>query len=121
MNTTQNAGYKDLIVWKKGMDLVVLIYEMCNKFPIDEKFALSSQMKRASVSIVSNIAEGSKRGGKKEFKNFLSMAYGSGAELETQLEIARRLDFISDDKCYNLNMLLGEIMRMLNSFINKLK
>lgn len=115
------SGYKDLIVWQKGMNFVVKIYKVCNDFPSEEKFALSSQMKRASVSIVSNIAEGSKRGGRKEFKNFLSMSYGSGAELETQLEIAQRLGFITD-KIYNEVIgMLQEIMRMLNAFINKLK
>src|SRR3989338_6893095 len=84
-------SYKVLIVWQKSVDLVVAVYELTDKFPREEIFCLSSQMKRAAVSIPSNIAEGRFRSTRKDFTNFLRIAYASGAELETQIEIARRL------------------------------
>ncbi len=81
-------SYKNLIVWQKSMDLVLLIYSLTKKFPEEEIYGLTSQMKRAEVSVPSNIAEGSRRSSKKDFRNFLLNAYGSGAELETQIKIA---------------------------------
>jgi four helix bundle protein len=76
--------HKDLDVWKKSMNLVVLIYDITSKFPSDERFGLTSQMRRAAVSIPSNIAEGAARKGDKEFIQFLMIALGSLSELETQ-------------------------------------
>lgn len=114
-------SYKDLIVWQKAMDLVLEIYTLTNKFPKSELYSLTSQMRRAAVSIPSNIAEGRTRGYRKEFKQFLLNAYGSGAELETQIEIAKKLaetKLLDYSKAENL---LEEIMKMLNSMINKLK
>src|SRR3989344_4786346 len=91
MNTAITKSYKDLIVWQKGVDLSVLVYELTEQFPRDERYALTSQMRRAVVSIPSNIAEGRCRSTKKDFCNFLHIALGSAAELETQIEIARRI------------------------------
>lgn len=113
-------GYKDLKVWQKAMDLVVAIYTTTSKFPNNEIYGLSSQMKRAAVSIVSNIAEGSKRQTKKDFKHFLTMAFGSGAELETQLEIAKRLLIVDEKDFIHVDDLLQEVMRMLSTFISKI-
>lgn len=107
-------SYQDLIVWQKSMDLVVALYELLKKFPEEEKYGLSSQMKRAVVSIPSNIAEGSRRRSKKDFAHFLTISYGSGSELETQLEASRRLSFGKNLDYKTVDSLLDEVMRMLN-------
>tara|TARA_R110002050_G_scaffold204327_4_gene339828 strand:- start:29514 stop:29801 length:288 start_codon:yes stop_codon:yes gene_type:complete len=86
--------HKDLEVWKRSIDLVVLIYDLTKMFPDDEKFGLTSQMRRAAVSIPSNISEGAGRSSTKEFIRFLDIATGSLSELETQLIIVNRLGFI---------------------------
>ena len=86
-------SYRDLIVWQKSVELVVAIYKLTEKFPSVEVYGLTSQMRRAVISIPSNIAEGRKRGTRKDFRPFLVVAYSSGAELETQLEIAKKLPF----------------------------
>uniref|UniRef100_A0A7C4R546 Four helix bundle protein n=1 Tax=candidate division CPR3 bacterium TaxID=2268181 RepID=A0A7C4R546_UNCC3 len=90
-------SYKDLIVWRKAMDLVVEVYKITEGFPKTEIYGIISQMRRCSVSIPSNIAEGRRRSSEKDFKNFLIIAYSSGAELETQIEISKRLSFIDFD------------------------
>ena len=107
-------SHKDLIVWQKAMDFVAEIYKCTESFPKQEIYGLVSQMRRAAVSIPSNIAEGRRRGSVVEFLRFLRIAFGSGAELETQLEIARRLDFLREDQFFGLNERLGEVLRMLN-------
>lgn len=114
------SSYKELIVWQKSIDLVVAIYELTKKFPREELFALTSQMKKSAVSIPSNIAEGSKRGTKKDYRHFLFNAYGSGAELETQIIISQKLRFADDSNLVVVNKLLDEIMRMLNKMIQEL-
>ena len=114
-------SYKDLVVWKKSMNLVVEIYELTNFFPKSEIYGLVSQMRRASVSIPSNIAEGKRRGSLGDYRRFLRIAYGSGAELETQIEISKRLSFNMDLDFKKVDKLLDEIMRMLNSLIFKLR
>jgi len=113
-------SYKDLVVWKKAMELVVRIYELTEKFPSSELYGLTSQMRRAAISIPSNIAEGRRRGSKKEFLRFLLNAYGSGAELETQLEIAKRLPKTKNLDYTKVCSLLEEIMKMLNRMIKML-
>ncbi len=112
--------FKQLIVWQKSMDLVIDIYDAINKFPKEELYGLSSQIKICAISIPSNIAEGRRRT-KEDFCRFLAIAYGSGGELETQLEIAYRLKFIGDNQYKSLVSSLDEIMRMLNVIISKLK
>lgn len=119
MKETVNS-YKDLIVWKKSIELVVNVYELTEKFPKEEIFGLTSQIKRSAVSIPSNIAEGRYRGTRADYLHFLRMSYGSGAELETQLEIAKKL---SKTKILNYNKVAGlleEVMKMLNVMISKL-
>ena len=85
-------SYRDLIVWQKAMELVTVVYGVTEKFPKAEVYGLTSQIRRSVVSIPSNIAEGRRRGSRKDFRNFLLHAYGSGAELETQIEIAKQLN-----------------------------
>lgn len=113
--------YEDLIVWQKSMDMVEAVYILTKEFPKDEVYGLSSQMRRAVVSIPSNIAEGSRRNTDKDFCHFLNMAFGSGAELETQLKISKRLGYSNSKKYEYTESLLDEIMKMLNSLIVKLR
>ncbi len=112
--------YRELIVWQKAMDLVVATYRLVKLLPKDEAFALSSQMRRAVVSIPSNIAEGQSRSSTKEFANFLSIAKGSNAELETQIEVGVRLGFFSPDQIETPLSLANEVGRMLTVLIAKL-
>lgn len=109
--------YKDLIVWQKGIELVISVYELTDRFPKSEQYGLSSQMQRAAVSIPSNIAEGRMRMSEKEFKRYLLIAYASGAELETQIEIAKRLPAYRDFNYLKVDTLLLEVMKMLNKLI----
>lgn len=113
-------SYKDLIVWQRAIELVVEVYILTNKFPREEIYGLTSQMKRAAVSISSNIAEGRRRGSRKDYHHFLVIAYGSGAELETQIEIAKRLPFGQNLNYIQVGSLLNEVMRMLNKITNEL-
>lgn len=112
--------YRDLTVWEKSVTLTIEIYKLTRVFPKEEQYGLVSQMRRAAVSIPSNIAEGKLRGSEKEFRQFLLIAFGSGGELETQLEIAKRLKLGIDEKFILVELLLGEVMRMLNALIAKL-
>ena len=111
--------YKDLIVWQKAMNLVVAIYELTENFPKEEMYGLTSQIRRSAVSLPSNIAEGRTRGSKKEYLQFLRIAYASGAELETQIEIAKRLKRMNDLDYKLVDGLLLEVMKILNTIINK--
>jgi four helix bundle protein len=113
-------SYKDLKVWQKAIDLVLAVYKLTEKFPKSELYNLTSQMRRAAISIPSNIAEGRRRGFKKEFLHFLLNAYGSGAELETQIEIAKKLPKLKDLDYNEVDSLLNEVMKMLNRITNKL-
>ncbi len=116
----QVKNFKELIVWQKSMDLVVLIYKLTELFPKSEIYGLTSQIRRAAVSIPSNISEGNTRGTKKDYRHFLLIAFGSGAELETQIEIAKRLDFGKDINFKEVDDLLNEVMKMLNVMTRKL-
>lgn len=112
-------NHKDLDVWKKSMDLVESIYDLTSIFPKDERFGLISQMRRASVSIPSNIAEGATRKGDKELIQFIMIALASLSELETQYLIAVRLKFtVNDDK---VEKLLLEVKKLLLGFRNYIK
>lgn len=110
-----SKSFKDLIVWQKSVDLSVRIYKVTEKFDSGEKFGLTSQMRRCSVSIPSNIAEGSKRGTDKDFLQFLRIANGSAAELETQLIIAQEV--YSNLNFNEIFPLLVEIQKMLTVII----
>ena len=113
------SSFKDLIVWQKGITLCEEIYKLTENFPSKEQFALTSQIRRCAVSIPSNIAEGQKRGPGKEFRQFLRIAYGSGAELETQLIIATKIGYLSQINFDRVAPLLIEIMKFLNVMIQK--
>src|SRR3990167_6948793 len=114
-------SHKDLIVWQKAVSLSLLVYRLTKDFPQREVYALSSQMRRAAVSIASNIAEGMSRRTRKDFQHFLHMAYGSAAELETQLLIAKQLSFCSESQFQENNSLLSEVSKMLRAMIQKLE
>src|SRR3989344_1819370 len=107
------SHYRELTVWQKSMDLVVAVYRYTQTFPESEKYGLTSQMRRAAVSVPSNIAEGGRRRGK-DTVHFLKMSFGSASELETQLEIGKRLDFGTESAREQCESLLSEILRMLN-------
>ena len=115
------SNYKDLTVWQKSMDLTEEIYRLVKKLPKEETYALSDQMRRAVVSIPSNIAEGQGRESGNEFRNFLSFANGSLSELETQLLICVRLGYLSDADIKTALSLSNEIDRMLSALILRLK
>ncbi|MEK7579851.1 MAG: four helix bundle protein [Patescibacteria group bacterium] len=110
--------FKDLIVWQKSKQLAVEIYKLTEKFPKSELYGLVSQMRRAAISISSNIAEGYKRFHSKEKKQLFSVASGSGTELESQIEITKEL-FPEIDFSKSI-LLLEEIMKILNNFVKKL-
>ncbi len=113
--------YKNLKVWQKSVDLVEAIYSLTKSFPKDELFGLTSQIRRSSVSIVSNIAEGSGRNSNKEFLNFLSISHGSSYELETQLLIAHRVGYLSQTDYQNFTNDLIEIQKMNSGLKKSLK
>jgi len=113
-------SYKDLIVWQKAMTLVVLVYRVTRAFPREEIYGLTSQLRRAAVSIPSNIAEGQARQSTAEFRNFLSIARGSLAEVETQLLIAKRLNYLEAEQLTSVLEIHQEVSKMLPSLINKL-
>jgi len=112
-------SHKDLKVWQESMSLVLVIYKVSEKFPSHEIYGLTSQLRRASVSIPSNIAEGAGRRGEKEFIRFLFIALGSLSEIETQLEIAFRLNYIEDLE--EINKSIYFIRKMLANLIKSLK
>jgi len=113
-------SYRDLIVWQKSMDLVIEVYKMIANFPQNEIYGLTSQIKRAVVSVPSNIAEGYGRRSTGDYQRFLNIAMGSLFELQTQLEISIRLNYLKTDQFTNLNELSKEIERMLSSLISKI-
>jgi len=112
--------YEDLIVWQKAMDLVVEIYALVKLLPDEERYTLVDQMKRAAVSIPSNIAEGQERSTAKNFVHFLHIAKGSRSELETQLSICVRLNYLTLEQIVIAKSLLAETGKMLHSLIQKL-
>lgn len=114
-------SYRDLKVWQKAFELVILVYKITEKFPKSELYGLISDMRRAAVSIPSNIAEGYHRRYAREYLHFLSIAYGSSGELETQLLLSKRLGFIEErdfEVVYELNT---EVSKMLFSLIKAVK
>ena len=113
--------HKKLDVWQAAMKSATMIYKLTNKFPEEEKFGLVSQMRRAAVSIPSNIAEGAARQGKREFKNFVSMAQGSLSELDTQLDLTILLGYISEDDVKEIEGQLLRVDKMLTGLIRSLE
>ena len=113
-------SYGELIAWQKAMDLVQSVYEAVRTFPKEEIYGLTSQIRRAAVSIPSNIAEGQGRKSINEFLHHLSIAYGSLREVETQILIAGRLPYLSQEKINQLLELSAEVGRLINGLSNSL-
>ena len=112
-------GFRDLTVWQKSMDFVESVYILVKLLPKDETYALSDQLRRAVVSIPSNIAEGSGRNSTKEYIQFLYIALGSASEVETQIMITQRIGYIREVEEHLEN--INEIKKMINGLINSLK
>lgn len=112
--------FEKLLFWKKAIELTKQIYIICENLPNDEKFGLISQMKRSSISIPSNISEGSGRDSPKEFSYFLSIALGSAFELQTQLILTQELGLLPNDKVSPIITNLTEIQKMIYTFKNKI-
>ena len=112
--------YKDLKIWQHSRAFCKDIYIVTSSFPEDEKFGLISQLRRASISIPSNIAEGTSRESNKDFKRFLSISQGSCYEIETQLLLSYDLNFINNDQFETLNNTLNQIIKMISKFSNSL-
>jgi len=116
----EKASYQGLLVWQKAIELTSVVYKLVKKLPKEELYSLSDQMRRAAVSIPSNIAEGQERNTKKEFIYFLTISRGSKAELETQLLICVKIGYLNETEILEAMNLSQEIGKMLTSLINKL-
>ncbi|MFK5879096.1 MAG: four helix bundle protein [Flavobacteriaceae bacterium] len=114
-------NFKKLIIWKESLELVIETYKMTNKFPNEEKFGLTSQLNRCSVSIPSNIAEGTSKSSSKHFKTFLETSLGSAFEWETQIIIAFKIGYISQEKFKEVENRINKIQNMIYNFMNKLE
>ena len=114
-------NFRELIIWQKGMDIVVRIYELTALLSKDETYGLKNQLQRAAVSIPSNIAEGCSRNSESDFRRFLEIAIGSAYELETQLTIIENVNLISRIKVEPILQLLSGEQKMLNSFISSVR
>jgi four helix bundle protein len=112
--------YRDLFVWQKAMDLVELVYRVTQSFPKEEIYGLTSQVRRAAVSVPSNIAEGQGRFSDQEFRRFLSISHGSLRELETQILIAARLSYMNESSKCEVLALASEVGRLTNGLLNTL-
>jgi len=121
MGITKNKSYEDLQVWQQAIELAVIMYNVTRSFPADEKFGLTSQMRRAAYSVGSNIAEGCSRNGVNEFQQFLGIAQGSLAELKTQAIIAQRVDLLPKEKFEVIIAQIDVVGRMLNALQNSLR
>jgi S23 ribosomal protein. len=115
------TNYQDLQVWRKALDWAEAVYAATSRWPKDERFGLVSQVRRAAVSVASNIAEGAARRSTGEFIHFVGMAQGSLAEAETQLILARRFDYLADADARSLQAASAEISRMLAALSSALK
>lgn len=112
--------YRDLLVWQKGIQLVKMVYALVAAFPKHETYALSDQLRRAVVSVPSNIAEGQSRLHKTEFRHHLHIALGSAAEVDTQIVIALELGYINNADAENVYVAIAEICRMIRGLITSL-
>ena len=110
-------NYRDLIAWQRAMDLTAALYVVTRKFPAEERYGLTSQMRRAAVSIPSNIAEGQGRGGATEFVRFLRIAYASLREVETQVLLSERFEYLDARQTARLMDLTAEVGRLLNGLM----
>ena len=117
---SEEKGFKKLMVWQKTYDLVLLIYKYSQKFPSSELYGLTSQIRRACISILANIAEGSERQHKKEFLQFLSIARGSLAEVETYLMLTKDLGYLNEEEFHELEEQRKEVGRLLRGLYKSL-
>ena len=113
-------GYRDLVVWQQAMNVAVETYRLTRAFPKDEMFGLTSQMRRAAVSIASNIAEGEGRKSRNEFSHFLGLALGSKSELETQIVLSERVNLLKTSETESIKKSLDDIGKMLTALRRKL-
>jgi four helix bundle protein len=114
-------SFRELIVWKKSLQLTVKVYRLTQEFPREELYGLTSQMRRSAVSVPSNIAEGQGRLGTSEFRHFLGIARGSNFELQTQLEVARELGMCDGGKIDDAMSLSHEVGKMIYAMLEKIK
>ncbi len=114
-------SHKDLEVWQQAIDLAELVYEVTKKYPKEELYGLTSQMRRCAVSIASNIAEGAARQGNKEFLQFLYTAVGSATELDTQIEISKRIHVMDNGSLKELQEMTTRITMMIHGLIRSIK
>jgi four helix bundle protein len=112
--------FRDLFVWQRSMELVETIYRVTGRFPSNEMFGLTNQLRRAAVSVPSNIAEGQGRNTTSDFLRFLSISRGSLQEVQTQVEIARRLDYISMATTEEIILLSSEVAKLINGLCRSL-
>ena len=120
MGKKEIVSFKDLDVWNAGMDLVLLVYELADALPLSERFELSSQLRKAAVSIPSNVAEGHARRGR-AYRYHVLVALGSSAEIETQIEVAVRLGFLKATEVQSARTLVGRVGQMLHALERSLK
>ena len=113
-------NFKELKVWQRGMEVIENVYQLTSEFPPNERFNLVSQMNRSSISIPSNIAEGSSRQSNVDSKRFLEIALGSSFELETQIIAVKRIGLTNDDMTATVESQLTEVQKMLHTLIRKL-
>jgi len=121
MSSSKVQSFRDLLVWQKSMDLTTAVYRITQSFPREEMFGLTSQLRRSAVSIPSNIAEGQGRLSTREFRQFLGVARGSNCELQTQLEIARRLGLGNSQLLNDAESLSHEVGKMIYAILGKLR
>ena len=121
MGAERRTSHKDLVLWKKSVDLAVEVYRIAQCLPHHERFGLGAQLRRAAVSVPSNVAEGAARRTTRDFISFLHIARGSLAELETQLLLARRLRYVDDASAQSLAIKVEEVGRLLNAVIRGLR
>ncbi|HSY02391.1 MAG TPA: four helix bundle protein [Acidobacteriaceae bacterium] len=121
MQTKPVRGYRDLIVWQRAMELCVALYHLTQSFPREEIYGLTNQMRRASVSIASNIAEGQGRLTREQYRHFLGIARGSSFEIETQILIAKELGFADAARFEEVEKLSDEVGKMLTGLVKKLQ
>lgn len=114
-------NFKNLIVWQKSVDLAVKVYQLTKSFPAEEKFGITSQMRRASVSVPSNIAEGTAKSSSKALSNSLGTSLGESYELETQAIIAQRVGLLTNEVFSDLESDISEVQRMINGFLDNVE
>ena len=114
------STFRDLVVWQQSMHLVKEVYALCATLPADERFGLSSQLKRAAISVASNIGEGARRRRRLTFRSHVEVALGSQAEIEVQVEIARMLEFIDDARHQAMQRRIDVVGRLLNKLLDSL-